>query len=202
MHSITRHASLLGVLLVAAILLIVVGPLLVVRSAHDQAERAAQRVIHTSEVKATVQSLMYDLRNRESATLAYAVGHDTTAIRARLEESRREIPLNLAKVKELTRDNPEQQVRVGQLEALINQRGQITADILARPPGQAGEYQIEWLLDRNPLRVIGKQIADTVGSSKTRSFTFSRLISRAISVNCLCPTGIFMTQMIFFTPLA
>ena len=52
----------------------------------------------------------------------------------------------MAKVKELTRDNPEQQVRVGQLEALINQRGQITADILARPPGQAGEYQIEWLL--------------------------------------------------------
>lgn len=161
MQSITRHAWLLGVLLVAAILLIVVGPLLVVRSAHDQAEQAAQRVIHTSEVKATVQSLMYDLRNRESATLAYAVGHDTTAIRERLEESRREIPLNLAKVKELTRDNPEQQVRVGQLEAMINQRGQISADILARPPGQAGEYQVEWLLDRNPLRVIGKQIADT-----------------------------------------
>ena len=39
-------------LLVAAILLIVVGPLLVVRSAHDQAEQAALAVIHTSEVKA------------------------------------------------------------------------------------------------------------------------------------------------------
>ena len=86
MQSLTRHAWLLGVLLVAAILLIVVGPLLVVRAAHDEAEQAAQRVIHTSEVKATVQALMYDLRNRESATLAYADGHDTAAIRERLEK--------------------------------------------------------------------------------------------------------------------
>ena len=67
MHSITRHAWLLGVMLVAAILLIVVGPLLVVRSAHDQAERAAQRVIHTSEVKATVRAMTKRLGSERGA---------------------------------------------------------------------------------------------------------------------------------------
>ncbi|MFS8136955.1 MAG: CHASE3 domain-containing protein, partial [Thermomonas sp.] len=148
-------------LLLGAILLIVIGPFLFVRKAHDMASLAADSVTHSALVEASVQALMYDARNRESATLAYAVGHDTQAIRERLMDSKAKIPQDLERVTNLTRDNAEQQVQVGRMIALIDQRGAMSADILSKPAGQAAPHEIEWLLDRNPLRTIGAEISDS-----------------------------------------
>jgi len=145
----------------ALVFLIVVVPFWVVRHAQQKSMEAAAGVNHTHEVEATVQGLLYDLRNRESATVAYSYGHDSPAIRERLAESRREIPANLARLTALTRDNPEQQVRIGKLGSIIEQRGQISEAILAKPAGQGDPRDIEWLLERNPLRLIGGEIAGT-----------------------------------------
>ena len=135
-------------------------PFFFVRQAQALAAEAGDWVNHTARVEASVQALLYDLRNRESATLAYALGHDTPAIRERLAESQRDIPVDLDNVRTLTRDNPNQQVRVGRLAALVDQRSQISADILAKPPGQANETEVGWLLDRSPIRQVGNEIAN------------------------------------------
>ena len=81
-----RQTALLAALTVGLMLLIVIGPFLVVRDAFHQSQVASEAVNHTHEVASTVQALMYDLRNRESATVAYAFGHDSSAIRERLAE--------------------------------------------------------------------------------------------------------------------
>ncbi|MEO6228255.1 MAG: ATP-binding protein [Thermomonas sp.] len=155
-----RQSWSLVLLLLGAILLIVIGPFVFVRNAHELATQAADAVSHSARVEASVQSLMYDIRNRESSSFAYAVGHDTVAIRERLTESRREIPKDLERLRTLTRDTPDQQVQVGRLSALIEQRRAISDEILAKPAGLAAPHEIEWLLDRDTLRHIGNQISD------------------------------------------
>jgi PAS domain S-box-containing protein len=178
-----RQSVGLVALIAGLVLLIVVGPFLVVRDANRKSVEAAEIVNHTHEIEATVQALMYDLRNRESATVAYAYGHDSPAIRERLAESQREIPLNMSRLTRLTRDNPEQQVRIGKLGSLIEQRGQIMETILAKPAGQADARDIEWLLDRNPLRHISREISDTeLALLKTRNSEADALARRGIAV--------------------
>ena len=184
-HSIApvRQSVGLLVLILGLVLLIVVGPFWVVREANRQSVAAAVIVNHTHEIEATVQALMYDLRNRESATVAYAYGHDSPAIRERLAESRREIPRNLHRLTELTRDNPEQQVRIGKLGSVIEQRGQLSDTILSKPAGQGDPRDIEWLLDRNPLRFIGAEISNTeTALLKARTAEADRLAKRSAGV--------------------
>ena len=156
-----RQSAGLVALTVGLMLLIVVGPFIVVRQANREAVDANGAVNHTHEVSSTVQALMYDLRNREAATVAYAFGHDSPAIQDRLTESKREIPNNLERLRRLTRDNPEQQLRIGRLAAIIEQRGTLSDEILARPTGKPDQRDIDWLLERNPLRFIGNEIADS-----------------------------------------
>src|SRR5690606_37300774 len=83
-HATVRHALGLAALAVALVLAIVVGPFLVVRDAQRESVAAAAIVNHPHEVEATVQALMYALRNREAAAVAYASGVDSPAIRERL----------------------------------------------------------------------------------------------------------------------
>jgi len=148
----------MAALTLVATLVIVVGPFLLVREAHRRSDEAAQAVSHTHDVDSTANALMYDLRNRESAALAYAFGHDSKTVRDRLEESRREIPANLRALTALTRDNPEQQVRVGRLAALAEQRGMVIDDMLDAAPGTATREQITMLVERNQLRHVAKEI--------------------------------------------
>lgn len=156
-----RQSLAMTALAAALVLLIVVGPFLVVRDAQRKSLGASAIVEHSYEVQATLRGLMYDLRNRESAVLAYAFGHDSTSVRERLGESRREIPASLRRLRELTIDNPDQQVRIGKLDSIIEQRGQVSAGILAKPAGNADARDVEWLLDRNQIRGIGQEISQT-----------------------------------------
>ena len=175
-----RQSVGLIALIGALVMLIVVGPFWVVRDANRKSMDAAAIVNHTHEIESTVQGLMYDLRNRESATVAYAYGHDSPAIRERLAESQKEIPVNMARLTQLTRDNPEQQVRIGRLGSIIEQRGMIMETVLAKPAGQADPRDIEWLLDRNPLRHIGAEILDHEQALlKDRTSEASRLSERS-----------------------
>lgn len=178
----TRQTLAVTALIAALVLLIVVGPFLLVRSAQREAQSAAAMVNHGHEVETSVQSLMYDLRNREASVVAYAFGHDTAAIRDRLAESRREIPLNLEHLRSLTTDNPAQQVRIGRLASIIEQRGQIAETILAKPAGTADQRDIEWLLDRNPLRFIGKEISDTEQALLAKRVQAAQLADRHSTV--------------------
>ena len=182
-----RQTLAVTALIAALVLLIVVGPFVLVRITQRESQAAAEMVNHGHEVETAVQSLMYDLRNRESALVAYAFGHDSTAIRERLAESRREIPQNLERLRTLTLDNPAQQLRIGRLAAIIEQRGQIGETILAKPAGSADARDIEWLLDRNPLRFIGTEISDTEQALLARRVAAAAAAERAAPARCPWP---------------
>ena len=182
-HATVRHALGLAALAVVLVLAIVVGPFLVVRDAQRESVAAAAIVNHTHEVEATVQALMYDLRNREAAAVAYASGVDSPAIRERLAESAGEIPANLERLRRLTRDNPDQQVRIGRLAAMTEQRGQLVDAMLALPAGQAERRDVVWLLDRSPLRVLGTEISAAEQELlQARSVEADRLARRSSAV--------------------
>ena len=157
----SRNPLVLIGLATVAVLLIVIGPFLMVRDATRQSLAAAAMVNHTYEVGSTINALMYDLRNRESAAVAYAHNHDSQAVRDRLADSARGIPPNLARLEELTQDNPEQLIRVGKLTSLIEQRGATMDAILNKPAGEADAQEVQWLIDRNPLRFISNEIYET-----------------------------------------
>ncbi|RZA18948.1 MAG: PAS domain-containing protein [Lysobacteraceae bacterium] len=155
-----RRTLGLTALSVSMVLLIVVAPFLLVRTAHRESIAAAAAVNHTYAVESTAHALMYALRNRESAALAHAFGHDSAAIQARLAQSRGEIPEKLAQLTMLTRDHPQQQVRIGHLAAQAEARGQVIDEILARPSGTASSQQVDFLLTRNQLRQVANEIVD------------------------------------------
>jgi PAS domain S-box-containing protein len=155
-----RRTVTFTALSVLLVLLVVLGPFLLVRRAHDESAAAAAAVNHTHAVESTAHALLYSLRNRESVALAYAYGHDSPAVRGRLADSRSEIPKRLAKLTTLTRDHPEQQVRVGRLAAQIEQRGLLIDEIVARPAGEATRSQLETLLNRNQLRFVANEIVE------------------------------------------
>src|SRR6478735_6149230 len=181
-----RQTAGLLALTAALVFLIVVAPFWVVRHAQQESLAAAAIVNHTHEIEATVQALLYDLRNRESATVAYAYGHDSPAVRERLAESRRDIPINLARLVALTRDNPDQQLRIGKLGSIIEQRGQLSDTILTKPAGLGDPRDIEWLLDRNPLRFLGAVITRTEQTLlKVRVAESRRLERRTATVTWL-----------------
>ena len=179
----TRNPALLLGLATAAILLIVVGPAVLVREANQRSLIASLAVNHTHEVGATANALMYDLRNRESATVAHAYGVDSQTVRDRLADSARDVPIHLERLAKLTRDNPEQQMRVGQLTAMIDQRWAMMEEILADPPGQASMEQVRSLLERNQLRFISGEIHEAEQALlEAREQDAERLSSRARAV--------------------
>lgn len=155
-----RRSIGLTALAVALVLLVVVGPFLLVREANQRSVDAKARVIHTHAVDAATHALLYEVRNREAATIAYGAGYDNAAVRARLHEANASIPQALEDLTQLTRDNPDQQVSVGRLAALIDQRGAVSAEITRLPAGQATRSQIENLLVRLRIREIADEIVE------------------------------------------
>ncbi|HEY4530551.1 MAG TPA: ATP-binding protein [Luteimonas sp.] len=128
-------------LLFAAVLLIVVVPFLLVRAAESGIREAEARVAHTLEVEATVQLINASVRNIEAATLERALGAQAPILEERLEYSTEVVMPALDSLEKLTRDSPEQQVRVGTLRESISQR----IDQVGRLQGSDGRIDGEEL---------------------------------------------------------
>ena len=178
-----RRTAGFTALSILLLLLVVLGPFLLVRRAHDESVAAAAAVSHTHAVESSANALMYSLRNREAVVVAHAYGHDSPVMRARLEDSRREIPSGLAKLTALTRDHPEQQVRVGRLAAQAEARGLIIDEILAKPAGSASRAEVDTLLNRNQLRQVAERIiAAEQALLRSRTAEAQRLARQADAV--------------------
>ena len=109
-------------LLLAAVLVIVVIPFLLLRTAESRIRDAEAMVAHTLEVEATVQLVNAAVRNIEAATLERALGARAPTLEERLDYSRTIVVPTLDRLEALTRDAPRQQVRVGILRQSITQR--------------------------------------------------------------------------------
>jgi len=113
-------------LLVAAAVLILLVPFLLVRQWTHYSHEADARVRHSLQVEATAQRLHALVREMDS--LGYAIaggakaGVDLPALQRRLELDMAEIEPALAHLAELTRDNPAQQQLIGRLQLMMADR--------------------------------------------------------------------------------
>ncbi|WP_192631268.1 ATP-binding protein [Lysobacter sp. OAE881] len=117
-------------LLAAGIVLIMVAPFLLLQRLSEQNLAAADAVSHTHEVEASVASLALSVRDAESAAMSIALGHDRPLTRQRYAESKAAISPNLDRLTVLTADNPAQQVLIGRLRELVENRMDVMDELL------------------------------------------------------------------------
>ncbi|MDR0184669.1 sensor histidine kinase [Lysobacter arvi] len=120
-------------LLAAGIVLIMVAPFLLLQRLSQQNLAAADAVSHTHEVEAAVATLALSVRDAESAAMSIALGHDRPLARERLRESKAAIGPNLDRLTALTADNPAQQVLIGRLRELVDNRMDVMDDLMREP---------------------------------------------------------------------
>ena len=188
--------------LLATVLLIVVGPYLLLRSAEKDVAADAAWVNRTHQVSAVVQGLMYNLRNRESAAVAYGVGYDTPLVRSRLADSQRELPHDMRAAAELTRDNPDQQRRIGQLMAAAAMREQLISKIISVPPGQASTEDLRDLSARYPIRDLGNAIIhaeDELLVKRQQVADRSRLRARSLAFGAVLGQLLLLGLVVYFS---
>ena len=112
------------ILLILVITITVSVPYFFLQKASDNAAQASEWVEHSSEVKQSLFELMYTVRAMDTIALnAYAkeVIADGPAIYA---ERRARSQALLQELRDRTRDNSEQQNRIGRLQAMVDGRTQ------------------------------------------------------------------------------
>lgn len=155
----TPHAWGKGRLLLLglAILLIVVGPVILLQRLARDTQEAADAVIHTHEVEATVLGLALDVREMESSAMLIALGADHPLARERLRTGRHALPERFQNLARLTADNPEQLIRVGRLRELVNARVEVVDQLLQAPEAYRGTV-VAPLATRFPIRGLLDEI--------------------------------------------
>src|SRR3546814_13130064 len=101
----------------------------------------------SQQVEAQSYALIYDLRNVEAAALAIAAGVDARELPDRIEQSRERIAPALDTLQALTRDNPDQQVRIGVLRTNVELRMDEVDRMIA---GTSNAASVERLVTRYP----------------------------------------------------
>ncbi|PBJ83987.1 histidine kinase [Lysobacteraceae bacterium NML93-0399] len=143
-----------------AIVAIVVGPFLIMRSAIGEADRATQKVVHTREVESLMQAVAADARSLEAAAMTRARGIDSPLLRQRIDEANARILPNVDAVLALTRDNPEQQARLGALRSNLEQR-LARIDAVTKAAETATDVQIDQMVVLNPIQRLVMDIVET-----------------------------------------
>jgi signal transduction histidine kinase len=108
--------------LLFAVIVIVALPYLVTRSASRQAIDAAELVTHSQEVKSLTFRIAYVTRNSEAAAYRIVEGDNDAVVRKRALQAEAESPQLLSRLRDMTRDNPDQQTLVGSLTTVVNGR--------------------------------------------------------------------------------
>ncbi len=149
---------LLGLGVLVAV--IIVTPFMLLREATKDADEAWQAVSHSQQVEVTVQALAAHMRNLENGALSMASGVDNAAMRSRVNQSRDRILPLLRQLQELTRDNAEQQLRIGGLQTHILLR-KAQADRVIDQGTDATVADIDQMVARYPIHELIDQIIDT-----------------------------------------
>lgn len=178
--------------LALAIAAIVIGPFLIIRTATLEAEQASAGVAHTREVETLIHWVASDARSLEGAAVARSRGIDTPILSQRIEESRDRVMPNLDRVLALTRDNPEQQVRLGALRSALEQRLERIDTVLAAGPA-ATNRQID---DMIMLYTIQRQVQDIIEAEETLLATRQAAAQRATQQATLASWTAMIVQLL------
>ncbi len=139
------------------ITLIVIGPFLIIRAATSQAEEATDAVVHTREVQTLIHWVAADARSLEGAAIARTRGIDTPLLHQRISEARERVLPNLDQVLALTRDNPEQQARLGALRNTLEMRLARIDEVIEAAEGATYE-QIDEMIVLYPIQRLVQDI--------------------------------------------
>ena len=119
--------------LVGLALIVMVAPALLMQSAAGRTEAAQARVSHTFKVRALAYDMLYRLREAESAALLLHAGIDNPRTRQSFADNSAAVLPAAQALARLTRDNPDQQLRIGGLTTTLQQRVQAAAQLAGRP---------------------------------------------------------------------
>lgn len=171
-------------LLVLAVVLIVILPSLLLRQMSESTLRAADWVSHSQEVTAGLSRLEADMRDMESAAMAMSHDVDSPILRARFGEARAAITPTIARLIELTRDNPDQQVRIGRLQSTLERRGLLAARIADNRDPERIRALIQEMTADNPIRGLVAELQkreDALLTERTADADQRRMLASAIS---------------------
>lgn len=118
--------------LLVAVVVIVALPYAVTRDSSAEAIRASEWVTHSAEVKSVTYRIAYLSRDAEAAAYRIVVGGEDKVAQERMDSATRKMSKLVWQLRDLTRDNPEQQTLIGSLETSVNGRSTLLWQALWR----------------------------------------------------------------------
>ena len=119
-------------LLYGVVACIVVVPYFVLQRMNKDIHHADAMVAQSAQVESTTSKLLYEIRDLEAAASTIINGIDIPNVRRRVAESETNIPALISQLIDLTADNPQQQVRVGELKAVIEQGREYSLRVISQ----------------------------------------------------------------------
>lgn len=144
-------------LLVAALIVV---PYLAERRQMALRSAAAERVLHSREVETRALEALAELRNAESAAMAKSLGSTAPLLDDRLQRSLPAAYAALDSLQQLTRDNPDQQRRLGRLLENVDRRASDLRALTQADLADAPAIVREMTRDA-PIEPLAREIIDT-----------------------------------------
>ncbi|WP_426688599.1 sensor histidine kinase [Rhodanobacter ginsengiterrae] len=148
--------------LLLAVLVIVALPYVVTRTSAQDTERAAAWVAHSSEIKAMTYQLAYLARDSESASYRLLAGDANEKVEQRVALFGRQAPALIGQLRAMTRDNPDQQMRIGAVDNAMTGRIALLSQAHSRLQQGDAAGARQSLRDAGDLFPINAEIAQIV----------------------------------------
>ena len=149
------HWRLPALALAAAAIIIV--PWLTLRQLQQDNEQAMAWVSHTQAVGVALQQLQADVRDVESAALTLSKGVDAPGLRERMGKAN-DIPGRLTELARMTRDNPDQLIRIGRIESMLEGRMALARQLARSEPNTDQRELVQDLSTRYPIRGLVEEM--------------------------------------------
>ncbi len=149
MHKGILRWRMLGLLL--AVVVIVALPYAITRINTRDAINAAGWVNHSSQIKAATYRVAYDSRDAEAAAYRIVTHNEGELTQERFDKAIEQLPQDVAALRELTLDNPEQQLRIGSLGTVVSGRSALLQQAISHYRSGDGRAVLPDLADASSL---------------------------------------------------
>ncbi|HEQ1705922.1 ATP-binding protein [Stenotrophomonas sp. GD03701] len=139
---------------------IIAVPWLTLRKLQQDNDQAMAWVNHTQAVSVALQQLQADVRDVESAALTLSKGVDAPGLRERMARAN-DIPGRLAELGRMTRDNPDQLIRIGRIESMLEGRMALARELARSEPNSDQRELVQDLSTRYPIRGLVEELQDS-----------------------------------------
>ena len=136
---------------------IIIVPWLTLRQLQQDNEQAMAWVSHTQAVGVALQQLQADVRDVESAALTLSKGVDAPGLRERMGKAN-DIPGRLTELARMTRDNPDQLIRIGRIESMLEGRMALARQLARSEPNTDQRELVQDLSTRYPIRGLVEEM--------------------------------------------